>query len=77
MKTLRTIRVAGAILACCVILSGTAFAQAVQKQYVADFGVAFTQATVTKAQTGFFGADISTGKMLTNNLSLGLRRAMT
>jgi hypothetical protein len=39
---------------------------------VADFGLAFTQATVTKAQRGFLGADISMGKMLTNNLSVGL-----
>ena len=69
---LQTIRVTSAILACCGVFSGTALAQPVQKQYVADFGAAFTQATVTKAQTGFFGLDISTGKMLTNNLSVGL-----
>ena len=69
---LRTMKVAGAILACCAVFSGTAFGQAIQKQYVADFGAAFTQATVTKAQRGLIGLDISTGKMVTNNLSVGL-----
>lgn len=69
---LRTIKVASAILACCAVFSGTALGQAIQKQYVADFGVAFTQATATKAQRGLIGLDISTGKMITNNLSLGL-----
>lgn len=72
MKKLRTISAASALFACCLALSGTAFGQAVQKQYVADFGAAFTQATVTKAQNGLFGLDISTGKMLTNSLSVGL-----
>ena len=72
LKKLKTISAASALLACCVALSGTASGQAVQKQYVADFGAAFTQATVTKAQSGLFGLDISMGKMLTNNLSVGL-----
>jgi hypothetical protein len=44
----------------------------VQKQYIADFGAAFTQATVTKAQMGLIGLGISTGKMLTNSLSAGI-----
>jgi hypothetical protein len=69
---LQVVRVASAVLACCAVISGTAFGQAIQKQYVADFGAAFTQATVTKAQRGFVGLDISTGKMVTDNLSVGL-----
>ena len=72
LKTLKTLSIAGALLLCCAVLSGTASGQAVKKQYVADFGVAFTQATVTKAQTGLFGLDLSAGKMFTNSLSAGL-----
>jgi hypothetical protein len=72
LKTLKTIGVVGAIFSCCAACSGAAFAQAVQKQFVLDFGAAFTQATVTKAQMGLVGFGISAGKMLTNNLSLGL-----
>ena len=72
LKTLKTLSIAGALLLCCAVYSGTASGQAVQKQYVANFGVAFTQATVTKAQTGLVGIDLSVGKMFTNNLSAGL-----
>jgi hypothetical protein len=72
LKTLKTLSVAGALLLCCAVYSGTASGQAVQKQYVADFGMAFTQATVTKAQRGMLGLDLSLGKMLTNSLSVGL-----
>jgi hypothetical protein len=72
LKTLKTLSIAGALLLCCAVLSGTASGQAVQKQFVADFGAAFTQATVTKAQMGMFGLDLSIGKMFTNNLSVGL-----
>ncbi|MFA4948233.1 MAG: hypothetical protein WC674_06980 [Candidatus Krumholzibacteriia bacterium] len=72
MKTLKTFSIAGALLLCCAVYSGTASGQAVQKQYVADFGAAFTQATVTKARTGMLGLDLSVGKMLTNGLSVGL-----
>jgi hypothetical protein len=69
---LKAIRFASLFLTCCAVFSGAALGQAVQKQYVADFGLAFTQATVTKAQMGLVGLDISTGKMLTNSLSVGL-----
>jgi hypothetical protein len=69
---LKAIRFASIILTCCAVFSGTALAQAVQKQFVADFGAAFTQATATKARMGLVGIDIATGKMLTNNLSVGL-----
>ena len=62
LKTLKTLSIAGALLLCCVVFSGTASGQAVQKQYVADFGAAFTQATVTKAQRGMLGLDLSVGK---------------
>ena len=72
LKTLRTLSIAGALLLCCAVYSGTASAQAVQKQFVADFGAAYTQATVTKAQGGMLGIDVSIARMFTNNLSAGL-----
>ena len=72
MKIQKRIPVVSAVLFCCIALSGAAFGQAVQKQYVADFGGAFTQATVTRAQMGFAGVDLQVGKMLTNNLSVGI-----
>jgi hypothetical protein len=68
----KTISVALMCVVCCGALSAAAFGQAAQKQYVADFGAAFPQATVTKAQMGLIGFDLSTGKMLTNNISVGL-----
>ena len=72
MKIQKRIPVVSAVLFCCMALSGAAFGQAMQKQYVADFGGAFTQATATKAEMGFAGIDLQAGKMLTNNLSVGL-----
>jgi hypothetical protein len=71
LKTLQTLSTAGALFLCCAVCSGTASAQPAQKQYVADFGVAFTQATVVKAQRGLVGLDIAAGRMFTRNLSLG------
>ena len=64
--------VAGFFLLCSVVFSETALGQATKNQYVADFGAAFTQATVTKARGGFVGLDLQAGKMLTSNISLGL-----
>jgi hypothetical protein len=73
MLNMRTIiSVATALVVCCAVAPASVSGQAIGKQYVADFGAAFTQATVTKAQSGLFGVDIATGKMLTNNLSVGL-----
>jgi len=72
LKTFKTLSIAGALLLCCAVYSGTVSGQPARKQYVADFGVSFNQATVTKAQRGMLGLDISVGKMFTNNLSVGL-----
>jgi hypothetical protein len=72
LKTLKSISIVGAGALFCAALAGAAFAQPMQNQYVADFGGAFTQATVRKAQTGLAGFDIQVGKMLTNNVSVGL-----
>jgi len=72
LKTFKTFSIAGALLLCCAVYSGTALGQAAKKQYVADFGAAFTQATVTKAQRGMLGLDLSVGKMFTNSLSAGV-----
>lgn len=68
----KTIVAAIAVAVCCAALSASAFGQAFQKQYVAEFGVAFTQATVTKAQMGFVGLDLAAARMLSNNISVGL-----
>jgi hypothetical protein len=72
LKTFKTFSIAGALLLCCAVFSGIASGQPAQKQYVADFGAAFTQATVTKAQRGMLGLDLSVGKMFTGSLSAGL-----
>jgi hypothetical protein len=72
LKTTKTLSIAGALFLCCAVYSGTVSGQAAQKQYVADFGAAFTQATVTKAQRGMLGLDLSAGKMFTPSLSAGL-----
>ncbi len=72
MKSLKSISIVGAGALLVAALSAAACAQPIQNQYVADFGAAFTQATVRKAQTGFAGIDIQVGKMLTNNISVGL-----
>jgi hypothetical protein len=71
LKTLQTLSTAGALFLCCAVFSSTAFAQPAQKQYVVDFGAAFTQATVVKAQRGLVGLDITAGRMFTSSLSLG------
>jgi hypothetical protein len=72
LKTTKTLSIAGALLLCCAVYSGSVSGQPAKKQYVADFGAAFTQATVTKAQSGMLGIDISVGKMFTDGLSAGL-----
>jgi len=72
LNILKPISVVSAVLLCSAVLSGAVFGQALQKQYVADFGAAFTQATVTKAQMGLIGIDLQVGKMLTNNISVGI-----
>jgi hypothetical protein len=61
---------AGALL--CAALPAAAFSQATRNQYVADFGAGFSQATVRKAQMGLACLDLQVGKMLTNNISVGL-----
>jgi hypothetical protein len=71
LKTIKTLSIAGALILCCAVYSGTASGQTVRKQYVADIGAAFTQATVTKAQMGMMGLDLSAGRMFTGNLSAG------
>ncbi len=42
------------------------------KQLIADIGVAFTQATVSDAPTGFAGLDMYYGRMLTNEIAAGV-----
>jgi hypothetical protein len=61
-----------AFLLCCSIGAGQAHGQPMAKQLVGNFGVAFTQATVSGAKTGFAGLDLYTGKMLTNGIALGI-----
>jgi hypothetical protein len=72
LKTLKAFSLAGALVLCCAVFSGAVSAQPAPKQYVADFGAAFTQATVTKAQMGMLGLDLSVGKMIIDGLSVGI-----
>ena len=53
-------------------MPGLAQGQASKGQFIVDFGVAFTQATVDDAATGALGIDIFAGKMMTSGLCLGL-----
>jgi hypothetical protein len=54
------------------MLPGFVLGQATNGQFVADFGVAFTQAIADDAKTGLVGIDIFAGKMITNNICVGL-----
>lgn len=72
MKTAKFATMLGAVALLCAALPAASFGQAQRGQYVADFGAAFTQATVVKAQTGLAGIDIQVGKMITGGLSVGL-----
>jgi hypothetical protein len=71
----KAIRVAIFVVFSCV-LTTAAFGQTMQKQYVADFGAAFTQATVTKARMGLIGLDLQVAKMVTSNIAVGLSTGM-
>jgi len=68
----RYILLSSAFLLCCSAGAGPASGQPMAKQLVADFGLAYTQATVSGAPSGLVGLDLHTGKMLTNNLSVGI-----
>ena len=72
MKTAKIATMLGAVALLCAALPAASLAQAQKGQYIADFGAAFTQATVVKAQTGLAGIDLQVGKMLTSGLSVGL-----
>ena len=56
----------------CLALPGVALGQATKGQYVADFGLAYAKALDSDAKSGFIGIDLFAGKMITNNLCLGL-----
>ena len=72
MNLKRIVAISCVFLLCSIAAAGAGNCQPMAKQLVADFGGAFTQATVTKAQLGFVGLDLQTGRMLTNNISVGL-----
>jgi hypothetical protein len=55
-----------------MLLTGTALGQATDDQSVFHFGGGFAKAQVDSAQGGFIGARIYGGKMLNNNICLGL-----
>jgi hypothetical protein len=40
--------------------------------FMGDFGIAYTQATVVNAKSGFVGFDVFAGTMLTDKLGIGL-----
>jgi len=56
----------------CFLVPGIASAQATKGQYVADFGAAYAKALDSEAKSGFVGVDLFAGKMITNNICLGL-----
>ncbi|HER43131.1 MAG TPA: hypothetical protein ENO08_01575 [Candidatus Eisenbacteria bacterium] len=56
----------------CLIVPGIAMGQATKGQYVADIGAAYTKALDSEAKSGFVGIDLFAGKMITNNICLGL-----
>jgi hypothetical protein len=68
----RIIAVTSVLLSYILVASGAGDCQPMAKQVVLDFGGAFTQATVTKAQMGLVGVDLQTGKFITNNISVGI-----
>lgn len=72
MNAKRIVAISLVVCSCLVAAAGAGICQPMAKQAVVDFGAAFTQATVTKAQMGFVGFDLQTGKMLTNGLSVGI-----
>lgn len=53
-------------------MPGIAAGQATKGQYVADFGAAYAKALDSDAKSGFVGIDLFAGKMITNNICLGL-----
>lgn len=60
------------LLFCCLVMPGIAAGQATKGQYVADFGAAYAKALDSDAKSGFVGIDLFAGKMITNNICLGL-----
>lgn len=72
MNAKRFVALSVVVCSCLVAAAGTGVCQPMAKQAVIEIGAAFSQATVTKAQMGFLGIDIQTGRMLTNGLSVGV-----
>ena len=56
----------------CLLVPGIAMGQATKGQYVADIGAAYAKALDSDAKSGFIGIDLFAGKMITNNICLGL-----
>jgi hypothetical protein len=56
----------------CLLVPGIAAGQATKGQYVADFGAAYAKAIDSEAKSGFVGIDLFAGKMITNNICLGI-----
>ncbi len=71
MNLKRIIVLSSSFLLCCSVGAGSVNGQPVAKQLVANFGIAYTQATVSGAPSGLIGLDLQSGKMLTNSLSVG------
>ncbi len=56
----------------CLLAPGILSAQATKGQYVADIGAAYAKALDSEAKSGFVGVDLFAGKMITNNICIGL-----
>jgi hypothetical protein len=55
-----------------IIAAAPVFGQANKDKAVVYFGFSYNQANVDNAESGFFGGDLFAGKMLTNNICLGI-----
>jgi len=72
LKTKAIISSIGVLACLLAITAGTAFGQATGGQSVFHFGGGYAKAIVDDAGGGMVGARIFAGKMLTNNLCLGI-----
>ena len=73
MKINNVFSIAGMTLVLIIMAAGPVLGQANSNKGVIHLGGSFNQPFVDDADSGFFGLDIFAGKMVTNNLCLGIR----
>ena len=72
MKTKAILSLSGILVLFCLVLTGPAHGQATDGQFVIHMGAAYAKTTEENADSGFFGIDIFAGKMITNNICIGV-----